>query len=236
MKNSQNVLITGTSRGIGLEFTRQYLAAGNTVFAVARNVGPDTKLGGLKRDFSDRLHLIRGDVTNAADRTAVVAAVSAVTDHLDLFVNNAGIYTDDRESDDLANVTEKALVDALATNSIAPVLLTKELTPLLAKAKAPKAAYISSLMGSIEDNGRGGAYAYRMSKVALNIFVKSLSRDFPAWITLALHPGWVATDMGSEEAPTSPTESVTGLVRVIAQATSKDSGAFIDYEGDRLPW
>ena len=91
-------------------------------------------------------------------------------------------------------------------------------------------------MGSIADNEGGGSYAYRMSKTALNMFAKSFSRDYPSITTLVIHPGWVKTDMGGENAPTTATESAAGILKVIQDATPAKSGHFYDFEGDELPW
>jgi NAD(P)-dependent dehydrogenase (short-subunit alcohol dehydrogenase family) len=91
-------------------------------------------------------------------------------------------------------------------------------------------------MGSIGDNSSGGSYGYRMSKAALNMFHKTFSIDFPQITSLVIHPGWVQTDMGGANAPTSVEKSARGILRVIEKASPRDSGDFLDYEGDRLPW
>lgn len=93
-------------------------------------------------------------------------------------------------------------------------------------------------MGSIDDNGSGGSYSYRSSKAALNMISKSLSVDLAPSkiIILALHPGWVQTDMGSKNAPITTLTSVTGLLDVIAKSDASKSGAFINYAGKVLPW
>lgn len=93
-------------------------------------------------------------------------------------------------------------------------------------------------MGSIDDNKSGGSYAYRSSKAAQNIISKSLSVDLAPSkiIILALHPGWVQTDMGTKIAPTTPQESVRGLLDVIQKADQSQSGAFISFAGKVLPW
>ena len=116
------------------------------------------------------------------------------------------------------------------------MLVTQALLPCLERAAAPKVVNISSLMGSIEDNSSGGTYAYRMSKAALNMFTKTFAVDFPKIATLTMHPGWVKTDMGGANAPTEKTESVKGLLKVILASSLKNTGQFIDYEGDKLPW
>ena len=91
-------------------------------------------------------------------------------------------------------------------------------------------------MGSIGDNTSGGSYAYRISKVAINMFNKSFAVDHPFFCSIVVHPGWVKTDMGGAQAPTTVQESVSGLIAVIHKLTLKDSGKFFDYEGEELPW
>jgi NAD(P)-dependent dehydrogenase (short-subunit alcohol dehydrogenase family) len=91
-------------------------------------------------------------------------------------------------------------------------------------------------MASISDNASGGYYAYRSSKTALNMITRSLANDYPWLIAVALHPGWVQTDMGGLQAPTSIEESIAGLTRVIAGLRADDSGQFRNFKGQTLPW
>jgi NAD(P)-dependent dehydrogenase (short-subunit alcohol dehydrogenase family) len=234
MLNGKKICVTGTSRGIGLELVSQYLLNGNEVFAVARKVEKDSALAQLKEKFGNRLTLVQADVGTESGREMIRSAVFAQTKSLDILVNNAGVYLDRRS--DLPSVTDEILRDSFQTNAIAPLLLTQALLPLLEKSSDARVANISSLMGSISDNGRGGTYAYRMSKVALNMFTVSFARDYPKMIALTLHPGWVQTDMGGKDALTSVKESVTGLIQVIERATPEQSGKFYDFEGDLIEW
>ena len=97
---------------------------------------------------------------------------------------------------------------------------------------------ISSMMGSIQANISGGRYLYRSSKAALNMITRSLSVDLRerGIVVVSFHPGWVRTDMGGEEGPLSPEESVEGMREVMDRLTSEDSGRFLDYQGKELPW
>jgi len=99
-------------------------------------------------------------------------------------------------------------------------------------------ASLSSKMGSISDNTSGGSYMYRSSKAALNAVVKSLSWDLKnrGITAVVLHPGWVQTDMGGENAPTPPQESIKGMRRVLERLQMNDSGKFLSYEGTEVPW
>lgn len=93
-------------------------------------------------------------------------------------------------------------------------------------------------MGSIDDNKSGGSYAYRSSKAAQNMISKSLAVDLAPSkiIILMLHPGWVQTDMGTSIAPTTPQQSVSGMLEVIKGSDQSQSGAFINFAGKVLPW
>ena len=91
-------------------------------------------------------------------------------------------------------------------------------------------------MGSLSDNSTGSYYAYRISKAALNMFCRSLSKDFPTIISSVIHPGWVKTDMGGPNATLSIEESASGVVNKIISLNKKDSGEFFNYKGDKLSW
>jgi NAD(P)-dependent dehydrogenase (short-subunit alcohol dehydrogenase family) len=91
-------------------------------------------------------------------------------------------------------------------------------------------------MGSIAENSGGGCYSYRMSKTALNMFCRSFSIDYPKIISIALHPGWVKTDMGGSNAITTIEESAIGLAKIMLDAKRKSSGGFFDFEENELPW
>ena len=114
--------------------------------------------------------------------------------------------------------------------------VTKAFLPLLAKSSRPIVANITSLMGSISDNGSGGSYAYRISKAALNMFSKNLSLELRNGIVLSLHPGWVKTDMGGASAPTEKRDSAAGLIRVIRESNPEQTGGFYNFRGETLSW
>jgi len=123
-----------------------------------------------------------------------------------------------------------------AVNTVAPTLLAETLLPNVLAAEG-KMIVLTSRMGSIADSS-GGSIAYRASKAALNAAWRALALDLKGRpITLAMfHPGWVQTDMGGPNATISQAESVTGLRRVIAGLTPADSGSFLDYQGNTIPW
>jgi NAD(P)-dependent dehydrogenase (short-subunit alcohol dehydrogenase family) len=212
------VLVTGASRGIGLEFARQYAADGWKVIATARGPVPQLEALGVRVETLDMRDF---------------AAVEGFSDGLagtplDVLVANAGISAGPRI--DSAAEAEAAL-ETLAVNAVAPTLLARRLLPNLANGRI---AAITSRMGSIADSS-GGYLGYRASKAALNAAWYALSREVRVPLVL-LHPGWVQTDMGGASAPVAPAESVAGMRRVIAGLTAQNSGSFLDYRGQPIPW
>jgi len=221
-----NILITGTSRGIGLELTKQALAKGHSVLAIARQPGDSPDLQKLKAKAGDALNLFAADLENDGAAEKIAAAVK--WPHIDVLINNAGIYRKGESTQDF--------LDSFRVNSVAPFQVTRALLPKLKKSIQPKVVQITSLMGSIEDNTSGGSTAYRASKAALNMINKTIAQDEEGLITIVVHPGWVKTRMGGDEAPTGAEESALGIWKVIEKLTTQDSGALFDFEGDRLPW
>lgn len=224
--------ITGAGRGIGLELTQFALEAGHKVYALVRNPDSAPALRTVSKQYADNLIIIKADVTDASTLQACTEILG--DNPLDILVHNAGIYT--KNDGQFSKLTRDDLHITFQTNTFAPVLVTHSLLPHLLKSKQPKLVCITSLMGSIADNKSGGSYAYRMSKTALNMFIKSFSIDYPQIVSLTLHPGWVRTDMGGPQAPLLPRESARGLFKVITEATPNQTGHFYDYSGKELPW
>lgn len=225
-------VISGAGRGIGLELAKQALASDNQVTAIARHPEKSPRLQTLQKEYKDHLKILSADVTDDSSIEGFARLLEGQP--VDVLINNAGAYLDDDagfESLDLNKVIEN-----FSINSVGPMRLTRALLPHLQKSECPKLVNITSLMGSIADNQGGGSYAYRMSKAALNMFAKSFSRDYPKITTLVIHPGWVKTDMGGENAPTLPSESARGILKVIASTPLQKSGHFYDFEGNELPW
>ncbi len=227
------ILVTGTNRGIGLELTRQSLAQGHKVIATCRQPDAATALRELSNDAGE-LDIRQLDVADSH-------SVSDFVDHLgntpiDIFINNAGIYGQRDAS--LGRVDGQAWQQALLVNTIAPILLTQKLLPVLKQGKDRKLAFISSKMGSIDDNTSGGSYVYRSTKAALNQAVRSLAHDLQddGFVSLPLHPGWVRTDMGGPNGLIDAPTSAEGLLRVIHGAGPEHNGRFLSYDGSEIAW
>jgi NAD(P)-dependent dehydrogenase (short-subunit alcohol dehydrogenase family) len=219
------LLITGAGRGIGLEFVRQYAAAGWQVIATLRDPVHAAPLQALG---------VRLEALDMRD----FAAVEAFPDKLggaplDLFIANAGM-TAAREIDSAAEA--QAWCEVHAVNAVAPTLLATRLLPNVAAANGKMIA-ISSRMGSIAESS-GGYLGYRASKAALNAAWRALALDWRGRpVTLAmLHPGWVQTDMGGPNAPLPPAESVAAMRTLIERLGPADSGAFLGHKGEPIPW
>ncbi len=218
------VLITGTNRGIGLEYCRQLQARGDTVVAVCRTPSPELEALGVRIEAGV-------DLTDGAAITDLVERLGPLA--IDVLILNAGLL----ERTSLDNLDVDSLRRQFEVNALAPLRLTQALLGHLPS--GAKVILMTSRMGSIDDNSSGGAYGYRMSKVALNMAGKSLAIDLrPRGIAVALlHPGLVRTRMtGFSDQGISTEESVDGLLARIDALTLESSGTFWHANGQELPW
>ncbi len=218
-------LITAANRGIGLEFARQLVEAGHKVIATAR---PKADLSELERLDVRVEHL---DVTDS--KSAAALAEKLASQPIDVLINNAG-FAAERAS--FGELDVDSMLRSFDVNSLGAIRVSQSLLPNLRLGQAKQIIQISSKMGSMSDNSSGGAYPYRMSKAALNMFNTSLSVDLAGegFACVLLHPGWVRTRMGGKGAPTSLEESVAGMRRVIDNLKPKDNGIFYDFKGERI--
>ncbi len=226
------IVVTGTNRGIGLEFVRQFLSRGDQVEATARDPQHATELKALQGTAGERLRIHRVDVADDASVKGFADALEPGS--VDLLVNNAGIGVWSG-LDDLDFEEAKRLFDV---NALGPLRMTRALLPRLRLGQGKRVVHLTSQMGSIADNSSGGSYAYRMSKAALNMAAKSLAIDLAPdrIISVVVHPGWVQTEMGGEGAVTAPSEAVAAMIQVIDRLEPADSGKFLHANGSRLPW
>jgi NAD(P)-dependent dehydrogenase (short-subunit alcohol dehydrogenase family) len=223
-----SVLLTGANRGLGLEFVRQYAAAGWQVIATCRDPAR-----------AAALQAIAGPVEVHALDAGDLAAVAALAERfsgraLDVVIANAGIWGPRDMT--AAPIDAAGWAATFHINTMAPLALAGAFRPHLALGAQRKAVAISSALGSIGGNTEGGLYAYRSSKAALNAVWRSFACDHPQLIAAVLHPGWVRTDMGGPGAPLAPAESVAALRQVIAGLTAADSGGFYGRDGAKHEW
>ena len=225
--DAPTVFITGANRGLGLEFARQYAEDGWTVIGTAR-----------KPDDADELkatgaRIVQLDVLDQDSVSAMAAQLEG--EPVDLLINNAGIFP--RESA-IQNINFDDYSRTLAVNTVGPVRVTQALLENLRRGDKKQIVNMSSALGSIGDNDRGGFYGYRESKAALNMFTKTLAAELgpDGFICLAIHPGWAATDMGGPNAPLTPAQSVTGMKAVIDGLEAEDNGRYRSYTGELVAW
>ena len=221
------VLITGANRGLGLEFARQFHKAGYQVIATAR-----------KPDAADELNAlgVRVEQLDVADASSVAGLAERLGEMpLDILINNAGIGGTRRSIED---VDIQAVERTIAVNTLGPMRVTQALIGNLRDGERKIIVNITSSMGSIERNTRGGYYGYRESKAALNMFTRTLAAELrPEGFTcVAVRPGWVRTDMGGPNAPLSPQESIRGMISVMGRLTPEASGRFLSHNGQEIPW
>jgi NAD(P)-dependent dehydrogenase (short-subunit alcohol dehydrogenase family) len=231
----RRVLITGANRGIGLGLVEACLAHGDRVFAGCRKPREAAKLRTLAATHPDCLFLLALDVI---DETAIARAAQAVQDQargLDLLVNNAGIFP---SGNALSSLEVETLLHTMEVNAIAPVMVARACVPLLKRGNHPVIINVSSDSGSLARKTTGRDYGYCASKAALNMLTRTLAHDLRhvGIIVLALHPGWVRTDMGGRLAPLKPAESARSILALADRLTLADSGRFLDRKGRPLPW
>lgn len=229
-----SILITGANRGLGLSFARYYAEQDWRVFACCRRLDAATSLRAIaSRHPNLTLHSL--DVGDFAQIEQLATTLQNET--VDVLLANAGVYFD-KQDYLFGQLDYAAWEQTLRINTLAPVKLAEAFLPHLLKSPKPLIAPLSSLMGSMTDNSSGGSLLYRSSKAALNAAMKSLAIDLrPQNIgVLILHPGWVKTEMGGENAPTAIEESIAGMVQVIANFSLVETGCFIDFRGKHLPW
>lgn len=220
---TDNVLITGSNRGIGLALTQYFKAKGDNVFAVCRQ--SSEALNKLNVNVIDGI-----DVVNSESLLRLNEKIGQTK--INILINNAGILRS--MSFDTLNYAD--IQSQFEVNAVAPLKVVEALKNNFCEGS--KIAMITSRMGSIEDNTSGGTYGYRMSKAALNAAGKSLAIDLkPKGVAVALlHPGYVKTDMTNHSGQISVTESAESLAARVEQLNLDNSGSFWHSNGELLPW
>jgi len=224
----RTVLITGANRGLGLEFARQYSAAGWKVIGTARKPAEAKELADIG------VRVVQLDVADAESVAALAKTLEG--EPVDLLINNAGMAN--RDGMDFETMDFDAVERVLAVNTIGPMRVTRALLPNLRAGKGRQIVHITSGLGSIEENTGGGYYGYRESKAALNMFNRSLAWNYKdeGFTCVVMSPGWVRTDMGGPEAVLSPEESIAGMRKVIDGLTPASTGTFQSWDGTIRAW
>ena len=233
------ILITGSSRGLGLEYAKQYLEKGWDVIATARNPEGSPALKALESNGSGLLRPITMDVTDHARVEAVANELAG--ESLDILLNNAGTYGpksafegmhyQSLESMDYELWREMHEINVMAAFKVAVCF-----KPHLEAAANPLLVNMSSDMGSIASNSMGHAYAYRSTKSALNMLTKGMAIEWQNITVIAMAPGWCRTDLGGPEAPVDPVESVRMQQELFERLESSRSGEVINRFGENVDW
>ncbi|KAI0353990.1 NAD-P-binding protein [Trametes cingulata] len=229
-------LVTGTSRGIGLELVKQLVASpANTVIATCRNVAKASSLTRLKDAAQGELHILELEVDDFDAIRASAKDIAAILGDrgLDYLVNNAGIVD---KMDTAFTLDPESILRTTRTNVAAPALLSQVCLPFLEKSTRKTILNISSTGASMVESGFVGAglATYCMSKSALNMLTYKQKVERPDLIVISMCPGWAKTDMGGPDAKVEVPESVAGILKVITSVTSADSGRFIRYNGEEI--
>ena len=227
-QDERTVLITGAGRGLGRELSRQYAQHGWHVIACGRTLPA--------QGFEDGIEF---QPLDAADPDSISDLAVRLTGRpLDVLVNNAAIRSD---IPGLYSFAPDEFMKLMATNTLGPLLLARALQPNLVAGRMRTIANIGSRAGSMAEglcDDYDDDYAYRCSKAALNMVCAQLAQDLriDGIIVLSLHPGWVKTDMGGDQAMLSVDDSARGLRTVIDNATLGDSGSFQTFDGIHIEW
>ncbi|KAM7396116.1 hypothetical protein PAMP_019184 [Pampus punctatissimus] len=253
-----SVLITGCSKGIGLQLVKELTKSINrpaTIIATARNPTGSKDLQELSNTYPG-VHIVTLELAVIFTDTDSQQSISSASEEvrsivgskgLNCLINNAAIHI----SANIHTVTPESMMKTFQTNSVAPLFVTKAFLPLLQTAAGQSTGMgvhraavinISSILGSMTYTCGEGAsfksYAYRISKAALNMVTRCLAADLESdgILCMSLHPGWVKTDMGGPLADLTVEESVSGLLSVLVNLTDNDHGSFKDHRGNDLPW
>ena len=225
-----NVLITGANRGIGLQLVKQYADAGHHVLATCRN--PDS---------AEALNALAGEnltvyALNPTDADSVAALAGAVPG-VDILINNAGTPGPAPQDQTALNMDFDGWMETFNVNTMAPLRVLQALVPLLKESSNAKAITITSQMGALDLNWPT-MYAYCSSKAAVNKIMRMISVELAKEnIAVGLiHPGWVKTDMGGEQADISAEESAAGIIEVIDGISLENTGCFMKWNGEPHNW
>ncbi|KAI7884536.1 NAD(P)-binding protein [Lichtheimia hyalospora FSU 10163] len=227
-------VITGTSRGIGAEFVKQLKNKGDTVIACARNPDGSEALQALVD--GKQVHAVKMDITDVASVKAATDKISELApEGIDILLNNSGVGT---MQTDTLTIPPEAYINDFTTNVVGTSNVIQALVPLLRKRDTRRIINISSILGSMEITTDGSNPSYRVSKAAVNMLTRAVAGQLKGegFIVVAVHPGWVQTDMGTHHAPLTTEQSVNGMLAGFDKLNKESNGTFFDYKGETLPW
>jgi NAD(P)-dependent dehydrogenase (short-subunit alcohol dehydrogenase family) len=246
MANDKKVaLVTGANRGIGLETARQLGQKGITVVVAARSLAAAQKTAAALENEGLDVFPVQLDVTNADDRKNAAKAVAEKYGKLDILINNAGVGAEDGMFVAKTSETSEAeLEKVFGTNVFSVVAVTREFLPLLKKSAAGRIVNLSSILGSLTLHADPNSpiasiktFAYDASKTALNAFTVHLAAELKGTNIKvnSAHPGWVKTEMGTEQAPMEIPDGAKTSVQLALTGPDGPNGRYI-HLGQELPW
>ena len=231
----RRVVVTGASRGVGLEIVKRFLAEGAQVIGVARNRANLAHAARAVKNYGKAFTPLLADTGQPGTAARVATIVRRRWGALDLLINNAAV-----NPGHLPFAREKVarLEDTLSINVLGPHRLTLGLLPLLRKGRHPRVVNVSSGAGSANSVATGTSMsAYRFSKWCLNGLTRLWAAELKGKISvIAMDPGWVKTDMGGANAPNSVAESVAGILKLVTHLDKSLTGKFVDFRGETIPW
>lgn len=231
---TNTILVTGANRGIGLELVKQYAKTGCIVLACCRYPDSAAALQDLSHTYQS-IHIYQLDISDDHQIKQLASQLKNTT--IDILFNNAGIAGQDNAFGD---ITQDDLMETFKVNTVGPVLLTQALINQVERGKRKLIVNTSSQLGSIELNQDVSWFwfSYRLSKSALNAATRTLANQLKSKgiIVISMDPGWVKTDMGGKNAPTTTEECVKGIMSALEGVSLSDTGMFVGRDGLYVPW
>lgn len=233
----RSIVITGANRGLGLALTAEFVTRTSQVFAVCRPGSDQAALRSLTEHTDGQITICELDVREHTQMPGLVETIRQQARGIDLLINNAGILTD---HETILSVRPEDLLENYRVNTVAPVMLTRYLLPLLKNGQHPAIVNIASSFASIANKSAAmpSRYSYAMSKAALNMFTKTLANELaPASVTVvSIHPGWTRTGIGGPDARFRPEEAARAVAHTVERLTPVQSGDFFAWDGKAIPW
>jgi NAD(P)-dependent dehydrogenase (short-subunit alcohol dehydrogenase family) len=225
-------LVAGASRGIGLELARQLASRGERVTASVRSEAGRAALEAALAPAGNKSRVL---VFDTREEAQVRGAAAAVDEPVDVLIANAGAYGPERQT--ALDTDFDGVLDLFNINTLGPLRVAQAFLPLVRRSETPRIVMMSSVLGSMALAGTFNV-GYRASKAALNKITQCLADDLkPEGVAVvAIHPGWVRTDMGGPNATLSVEESVEGIIGVVENLTLAGTRRYLDYRGNEIDW
>ncbi len=232
----KTAFITGADQGLGFSLTQRFLRAGTRVFAGQYQA--DSDLPKLAASFPETFTAIPLDVTQLDSVRAAAGRIAKLTPALDLLINNAGVHLETRTPLPEIDLSQLPLVATLDVNTFGPLRVVQQFLPLLKEGDRKLIVNISSEAGSLTNCWRESEFAYSMSKAALNMQSRILQNYLKprGFKILAVHPGWMRTDMGGAGADIEANEAAEGIFHLAEKDWHLDDPIYMDYQGQPMPW